>query len=177
MKKRLISLLMALIMLLACVPAMADNTDPNGTGLDVVILIDRSGTMNSTDPSGIALAATKMFADRCNSRDNSVAVVTYGYEILTETDFYDLSSNGKVDQLRSEVDKCVIQDRSEDTNTGMALEHVYNKIAARRAQFPNHTFAILVISDGKIDIGDSKAFKGYACHDREALTGVNLFAK
>lgn len=162
MKKRLISLLMALVMLLACVPAMAANNDPNGSGLDVVILIDRSGTMRNTDPSGIALAATKMFADRCNSRDNSVAVVTYGYEILTETDFYDLSSNGKVDQLRDEVDTCTIQDSNEDTNTGMALQHVYNKIAARRTQFPNHKFAILVISDGKIDIGDSKAFKADA---------------
>lgn len=160
MKKRLISLLLAMVMLLAAaVPAMAAITDPNGSGLDVVILIDRSGTMKSTDPSSIALAATKMFADRCNSRDNSVAVVTYGYEILTETDFYDLSSNGKVDQLRTEVDKCTIQDGSEDTNTGMALEHVYNKIAARRAGFPNHKFAVLVISDGQIDIGDSKAFK------------------
>lgn len=158
MKKRIISLLLAALLLLAAVPAMAA-ADPDAAGLDVVILIDRSGTMRSTDPSSIALAATKMFADRCNSRNNSVAVVTYGYDILTETDFYDLSSNGKVDQLRAEVDGCTIQDGSEDTNTGMALEYVYNKIAARRASFPNHQFAVLVISDGKIDIGDSQAFK------------------
>lgn len=158
MKKRLISLLMALIMLLACVPAMADNTDPNGTGLDVVILIDRSGSMPKTDPDEIALAATKMFIDRCNAQDNSVAVVTYGYSVLTDTDFYDLSRDGSVDELRGKVEESTIKDTSNDTNTGMALEHVYSKIAARRAAFPNHKFAILVISDGKIDIQKCKEF-------------------
>lgn len=162
MKKRLISLLLALVMLLACAPAMADSTDPNGAGLDVVILIDRSGTMPRTDPDNIALAATKMFADRCNSQDNSVAIVPYGYNVLiddSEFEFYDLSRDGKVDQLRRDVDASTIKDRNEDTNTGEALKYAYDKILERRASFPNHKFAILVISDGQIDIGDSEAFK------------------
>ncbi len=160
MKKILISLILTLALILAAAPALASSvaSSTTDTGLDVVILVDRSGTMSKTDPDSIALAATKMFADRCTAK-NSVAVITYGYDILYESGFYDLSSNGSLDQLRMAVDACTIQDRTEDTNTGLAMRRAYETIEARRAMYPDRHFAVLVLSDGQIDVGDSKSFK------------------
>lgn len=172
MKKRLICLLLALALLL-CVPAALADTVANSatdTGLDVVIVIDRSGTMLKTDPNSIALAATKMFADRCNSNDNSVAIITYGYNVLYESGFYDLSTSGNVEQLRMAVDACTIQDRNEDTNTGLALQRAYETIDQRRSAHPNHSFAILLLSDGQIDVGDSEAFKNANAKDASGAT-------
>ena len=166
--KRRISLIVVLSLLLCAalaVPAWAANNAD--TGVDIVMVIDRSGSMNSTDKNNMALRATNALADissvgaaGSNSGVN-MAVIGYGYQILgTTSGFLNVSDPDELRMLKEAVDKVApIPDGNEDTNTGLALQTAYHMIEQQRIDHPNHTFAVVLLSDGEVRIGDSKAFK------------------
>ncbi len=165
MKKALLSLICALALLLAAVtPAMAAqgvanaNTD---TGLDIVVVIDRSGTMPKTDPNNIALAATNMLADIAEPQSTDIAVLFYGYDIILDTGFVELGDPNGVKALKDQINNTPMPDK-EDTNTGGALKRAKELIDAYRMDHPDHTFAVLVLSDGKIEFNSSDGFKAEA---------------
>lgn len=157
MKKTLLSLLCALTLLICALPpALAQTTVANAatdTGLDIVCVIDRSGTMKATDPSNIALVATNMLADIADPQITSIAVVGFGFDVTLDTGFVDLADADKANALKDSVANLGIR-QADDTNTGLALQRAKALIDARRVDHPDHSFAILVLSDGKIDIGD-----------------------
>ena len=163
------------------------NTD---TGIDIVVVIDRSGSMggsNGNDPKNIALAATKALAsvsavdDIGLSGGVNMAVIAYGYDVLSTTrelpglpdGFVDVSDSDQLRRLEELIDTNEKVDTLEDTNTGLALETAYAMIEARRANHPSHTFAVVLLSDGKVDVGDSKGFlsaNGLSDADRKNKT-------
>ena len=173
MKKTLLSLLCALALLISIVPAAlaagpSVATASTDTGLDIVVLIDRSGTMPNTDPNEIALAATNMLIDRCDATSTSIAVIGYGYDTsLLDTGFVDLRDVNAMNALKGQVRACAAP-KNEDTNTGGALKRAKQLIDQRKATHPNHSFAILVISDGKIEFGTSDGFKNRSDRKKSA---------
>ena len=91
----------------------------------------------------------------------NMAVIGYGYQILgTTSGFLNVSNDDERRMLKEAVDKVApIPDGNEDTNTGLALQTAYHMIEQQRIDHPNHTFAVVLLSDGEVMIGDSKAFK------------------
>lgn len=180
MLKKVLSILLAAAMLLALVaPALAaDTVDENSnTGIDIVMVIDRSGTMKDTDPHGIALSATRALADI--SRESnlagrggvSIALVTYGYDVINSTPFYNVSNPMEFQAFSDEVNSSGVPNSMEDTNTGRALEEAYELIREHREENPQHTFAVILLSDGKVQIGDSDGF--FAEHGDELNVSVS----
>ena len=174
MMKKLISLVCALALTLTLALPTALAAGPNDPGWDFVVLIDRSGSMTGgaagnrpTDPTGIALEAANMLIDRASAENTSVAVLIFGYGIVMDSNdispstqgFVDLSNEALVKELKDRISNCPA-DNSDDTNTGAALSKAQRMIGARRAQYPNHSFKIILLSDGAVDIGDSKGFTG-----------------
>ncbi len=161
---------LACLMLLSGLTAWADPNVANSatdTGLDVVIVIDCSGTMLRTDPNGIALMATQQFSDRCSSNDN-LAYVSYGYDVRTSGKFYNMGTEQDTFVADVTRDNAIV--KNDDTNTGLALDTARQMIERQRAQYPDHEFAILLLSDGRIDFGDSDGFKqAYQPEDAPAL--------
>lgn len=183
MKKILCTLLALMLMLstaaMAALPAPGAATVVNSqsdTGIDIVVLIDRSGTMDNNDPTNIALAATKALAsvsavDSAGQQGGvNMAVIAYGYGVVSTTQnmpgavegFVDVSDDAQLQRLEEMVDQNEKVGGWEDTNTGMALEEAYRLIEARRVNHPMHTFAVVLLSDGKVDVGDSDGF--FAAH-------------
>lgn len=164
--KRLLSMLLSILFVLsmlavAAPAAVAVSSD--GLGVDIVLIIDRSGTMNRNDPKNLALQAAKMFVDRSSTTGDSMAIIWYGYGVSPATRFYDMSSELDREDIKNALDHEDITNvkRNEDTNTGAALKAAYDLISARRSDpmYASHKFAIVLFSDGYTDIGDSDGFK------------------
>ena len=163
MDKRIMSFVFAIALLVfSC--ASGAQAAPTGvataatdTGHDVVIIIDRSGTMKRNDARGIALVAANNLIDIFDKSSTSVAVIGYGYSVTYESDFVDLSDSAEVARLKGEVNQIGIIDR-DDTHTDLALAEAKRLIDDRRALYPDHSFELIVLSDGKIDVGDSQGF-------------------
>lgn len=157
------------------VPTVSNsNTD---TGVDIVVVIDRSGTMPKTDPNNLALTATKMLAE-ISSVDVAgtmggvnMALITYGYSILTNTNgFYDISDKQQLQEFEAAVMENEAVNVWEDTNTGLALDTAYQLIQAQRAKHPDHVFAIVLLSDGEVDIATSDGFlNDYFPSEKDAI--------
>lgn len=136
------------------------------TGTDVVVLIDRSGTMPGNDPNNIALSATKKLAEQLvvNTGTSSInmAVIAFGYGTVAATPgFMEISDDTELDKLFAVVDSVKDPASNEDTNTGLAMENAHKMIEERRKdpKYENDSFAVVLITDGHVDIGDSKGFK------------------
>lgn len=182
MKKILSALIALMLMLAAMAPALA-NTAPvvvgssDNTGIDIVVVVDRSGTMSGSDPKGIALSAVKALADvsvgeglEGTQGGVNIAFVPYGYSVLGENRFYEISDERELQHLMAAVDAQAKVTPNEDTNTGVALEKAYAMIQDRQndPMTANHKFAVLLISDGEVDVGDSKGFKDQKFKDSKS---------
>lgn len=178
--KKILCALLALIMMFATV-AMAAQLPPlnatvvnsqSDTGIDIVVLIDRSGSMKTNDPKNIALAATKALAS-VSAVDNAgqqggvnMAVITYGYGVVKTTEdipgapegFVNVSDPTQLQRLEEFINGHETVDGWQDTDTGAAMEKAYSLIENRRENHSMHTFAVVMLSDGKVDIGDSDEF-------------------
>lgn len=164
--KRLFSMLLSIwfvLSMLAVAAPAAVAISSDGLGVDIVLIIDRSGTMNRNDPKNLALQAAKMFVDRSSTTGDSIAIIWYGYSVSPATRFYDMSSAIDREGIKDALDHEDITKvkGNEDTNTGAALEAAYKLISTRKNDptYASHKFAIVLFSDGYTDIGDSDGFK------------------
>lgn len=158
MRKGLHVILLAVMIFtatLVCPPSLA----ASDSGLDVVILIDRSGSMKTNDPSDIAQEAAKQFIDLCQIDNTSVAVVGFNHEITVASDFIKVDSEGNRTQLKTIVDQMPKSQSlsREDTDTGRALQKAWELIDGRRQSYPDNQYVILLVSDGVIDFGTTVA--------------------
>lgn len=81
-KKRFAYLLLAVCLLVTMLPlaAAAEETAQEAETLDFVLVLDCSGTMDSNDPTGLALTACKLFVDMLPVENARIAAVAIGYE-------------------------------------------------------------------------------------------------
>lgn len=171
--KRIISIVAALVIMITGMSFMMSETAQAvsyESGLDIVVVIDRSGTMRTSDPNNTALSVAKSLAD-VSSNDAvqtsanggvSMAVVPYGYDLSYSKDdfrFYNVSNAQQRDALKENLDSLNTVTYNEDTNTGLALRKAYELLESRKAEYPNHSCAVLLLSDGEVDVGDSNGFQ------------------
>lgn len=176
--KKILCALLALMLMLSTAAMALPTLNPtvvnsqSDTGIDIVVLIDRSGSMKTNDPKNIALAATKALAS-VSSVDNAgqqggvnMAVITYGYGVAKTTEdipgapegFVNVSDPTQLQRLEEFINSHETVDGWQDTDTGAAMEKAYSLIEKRRNNHPMHTFAVVMLSDGRVDIGDSDEF-------------------
>jgi Mg-chelatase subunit ChlD len=125
--------------------------------LDMVLVLDTSGSMKGSDPDKLTAAATKMLANMMPAEDSRLAVITFNTKptVLTKVDgepeMLELKDIGNVLDVKSSVDKIVYQG---DTGIGNALIAATNLLAEQGRD--DSQKVILLFTDGLNDFGNDQ---------------------
>lgn len=148
MKKIWIVILSLVLLMGLTVPVSAT---ADSKGMDVVIIIDTSGSMKSTDPEKTAIEAAKMFIDMIKMQNSRVGIVGFSGSITKELPLTEVGTVAQKDSLKKEIDSLVYNG---ETDMGLALK-TGNEILNKASDVGNDKM-ILLFTDGKIEFVDSK---------------------
>lgn len=153
MKKRLAFILLLLCCLLPSIAAAAAGTEgtQGKTGIDVVIVIDTSGSMKATDPDKIATDAAKLFIDMLEAEGSNVGLVPFSDELGTIYPMTELGGREDKEKLKKAIESLVI---TGDTDMGMAVKKGYQML--KDMPDTGNQKTLLFFTDGKIDLGSKR---------------------
>jgi len=143
--------------------------------IDLVIVMDKSGSMKSSDPKHMTSAAVSMLVNMMPADESRVAVIAFNTEpeILTsvgeEKTLIPLKDIGNVYNIKSAVSNVQYHG---DTGIGNALKAATDLLSKQSDN--DHQKVILLFTDGVNDFGDNE--EGLAnCEENE--TNAVLWAK
>lgn len=118
-------------------------------GLDVIFVMDYSGSMKTNDPEQIAQGMVKAFIDTVHSADIRIGFVAYNDRLLSTTSPISVRTNEERQVLRQLIDA---PGYSGNTDIGLGLRNAHELIS----QETNRKKAIVLISDGESDLKGSQ---------------------
>lgn len=165
---KIVCICTALIIMLIQYPVMA--ADLGDRGVDIVIIIDSSGSMKQTDPDQIAIEAAKLFIDMIEMSGSRVALIPFSDELGTIIELTEIHNEEDKERIKDVINQLKY---TGDTDIGMALQKGY-EILNKSSDIGNHQ-AILFFTDGRIDLG-SKRIRTDADSLKDAKEAVSFAA-
>lgn len=138
------------LFLLSRVVPLAYESGLEDGGLDVVIVIDTSGSMKQTDSDRIAIEAAKLFIDMMETSGSKVALVPFSDKVGKIVSMTEINSQSDKADIKTYINTLVYDG---DTDIGLALKQVYD-ILNQNKNTQNQQ-VILFFTDGKIDLSDN----------------------
>ena len=118
--------------------------------LDVIFVIDFSGSMRTSDPNRRALSASNLFIDRCERTDSRVGYVMFSHEII---DYLPLTD---VQTFSRQIKEAIADSRNRpqgDTDTALGIEKAYELLQQDALNGKsNRRPVVILLSDGNTDI-------------------------
>lgn len=168
--KKLISLVLCAVLLFSCMTfAQAETQQESTTAVDIVLLIDQSGSMHSTaiknDPQGYRMAAAEMIIALLSMDNGSrVAFVPFAGRVYStaDRDFYEISSRADYDRKMQQCEAVRYAQNAKGpdgesqggTDLAEALAYAYNLLESRDEGVANQPLIVL-LTDGGLTIKDS----------------------
>ena len=118
--------------------------------LDVIFVIDNSGSMLKSDPNMLTLSASNLFIDMCEYSDSRIGYVMYTDKISSSQPLTDITN------FSEELKKAIASTRYQpegDTDTALGLEKALelfklDALAGKSVRKP----VIIMLSDGNTDL-------------------------
>ncbi|MBU3144302.1 VWA domain-containing protein [Clostridium sp. CF012] len=142
---RLIAFIVVLLLQISCSLSVLAKSS-GVSNLDVIFVLDASGSMKASDPHEIRTEAIKMFLDMCEVDGNKVGLVAYSDNIVREHNLGDMNSAADKDSIKSMTNAIPF---GQKTDTGMGLKEAVNLMESGHE--PTHKPIIILLSDGKND--------------------------
>lgn len=174
MKRNILSifLIIPLVLLICtnsiCVSAETISDYKEIRPIDLVIVMDKSGSMNSSDPKQMTSAAVNMLVNMMPAEESRVGVIAFNNQpqVLTTVNgsasMIPLKDIGNVDNIQSEVSGVQYQGATGIGNALIAATDLLSKESDK-----DHQKVILLFTDGLNDFGSDE--EGLAlCEDNEA---------
>ncbi|WP_124068047.1 vWA domain-containing protein [Clostridium sp. E02] len=130
-------------------PAHAEEIASEKNGLDVIFVMDYSGSMVSNDPTHTATGMVKAFIDTVHSADIRIGFVAYNDKIVTSAAPLSINSQEEREFLKTQMDSAQY---SGNTDIGLGLEYAFGL----SNQDSNRKRMVVLISDGESDLKGSK---------------------
>jgi Ca-activated chloride channel homolog len=148
-KKFVMSFKYVVVLILIIVQSVYVNasTEIGSKGIDTVIVIDVSGSMNQTDSDRIAIEAAKLYIDMLEMEGSRVGIVAFSNKIVNNI------SIRSADTLKEKADLKLAVDNlnyAGDTDIGIAIREAVNMLES--ASDIGNTQSILFLTDGRIDL-------------------------
>ena len=150
--------------------ASAINTELHD--LDVVVIIDTSGSMRYSDPQRVSVAALKMLSNMMPADNSNIGIVTFNTEatVLTadgsgKPALTGLSNINNVKYVKDRADSIIF---SGDTGIGNALKASADLLD--RCSAPDHKKAIILFTDGMDDLPSSEQFAACLQNEQSAIS-------
>ena len=170
-KKRLGALCVSLLLLFLCtVNCFAKEVEKEKVykPLDLVVIVDSSGSMNTSDTNRTALDAVRMLVNMMPAKDSRVGIVGFNTEakVLTKAPsgkdaLISLGDYTGVETIRTDVSTIVY---SGGTGIGNAVKAATDLL--KNNSDDDHTKAIILFTDGVNDFGYDRIALS-ACEDNE----------
>lgn len=170
-KKRLGALCVSLLLLFLCtVNCFAKEVEKEKVykPLDLVVIVDSSGSMNTSDTNRTALDAVRMLVNMMPAKDSRVGIVGFNTEakVLTKAPsgkdaLISLGDFTGVETIRTDVSTIVY---SGGTGIGNAVKTATDLL--KNNSDDDHTKAIILFTDGVNDFGYDRIALS-ACEDNE----------
>ncbi|MDH5300734.1 MAG: VWA domain-containing protein [Gammaproteobacteria bacterium] len=128
--------------------AYAATTAQAEQGIDIVFIVDSSGSMKQNDAQRLRVEAGKMFLNLLDARDRA-AIISFSDKALQITPLLNLKTNDNERQLLQGMD--AVSERGAFTNIYDALDQGYALL--NKARSKGRKQHIVLMSDGKMDVG------------------------
>ena len=164
--KRILSLLMAMMLVVSCFAAfhvsaedgddeevdeeLAEYVDDGHMNLDIVFVLDASGSMLYSDPNGVALDAMNLFLDLCDD-SCGVGYDVYTQKIMEEQEIKSIKEKSDFDDIKNKIGK-IKYDPSGDTDIALGLTKAKQIFEKNEKKDANRKKAIILLSDGNTDL-------------------------
>lgn len=148
--KKIFVFLMMSVLLFAAAPEKSEAEEYNSekNGLDVIFVMDYSGSMKTNDQEHIAQGMVKAFIDSVHSADIRVGFVSYNDRLLSTTSPLSVNTNEERETIKRLIDA---SEYSGNTDIGLGLYHAYELVGQEQGRKK----AIVLISDGESDLKGS----------------------
>lgn len=113
---------------------------------DIVIVLDVSGSMATTDEERLAFETIELLWEICDA-DDRIGVVAFNEEIVYRSRLVELWDKSEVNKIRKDLEQIEYHG---DTDNGLGLRTGLELLEETQANERNQ--AIIFVSDGKIDL-------------------------
>lgn len=144
---------------------MADEISGKKDALDVIFVVDASGSMKTNDPEGIALEMVKAFVDTIHADDISVGFVAYNDKIVSASAPVSMAEQGNRENLKSLINSTIY---SGNTDIGLGLAQAYQSLQVESGK----KSIIVLISDGETDLQGSNTGRTEAVSDEDVAAVI-----
>lgn len=152
---------MVLMSLAGSFTASAVDT-PNANRMNVVFVMDESGSMSKTDAGSLRYDAMDLFLGLATESGNYMGAVAFDDDVILQRDITSIEGLNDKTALSQEVRR--VSSRG-DTNIGKAIETATQML--QNSGNPDLPSAIILLSDGNTDLGgnDARLQESYASRD------------
>lgn len=151
--KVIIALISSICMLLMCqhgIDVIASDTNVNR--MNVVFVMDCSGSMNYTDKGNFRFEALDLFLGLSAEEGNYMGLVAFDDSIVLQEDIRRIDGNSAKSQLSSQMRSVK---NNGDTDIGHALEYATEML--QKNGNPDLPSVIILLSDGNTDLGHNES--------------------
>lgn len=171
--KRSLCVMLSLLMLLGCMMALPVSAqedaasedsstapaasqeedglrDSGSMNLDVMFVLDASGSMLTSDPNKIALDAFNLFADMCDDTC-AVGYDVYTHKIKDSENLTSIKESESLDKMKKKIEK-IVYDPSGDTDIALGLTKAMEMLDESTHENEYRRKAIVLLSDGNTDL-------------------------
>ena len=147
--KALIAGLVCCVLCVALNPLLVHANSTNGN-MDIVFVIDDSGSMRYSDPEQLSAEAVSQFMDILPEEGDQIGIVTYGLDAEESTSLRKIRGNSDKEEIKQFVKLSLKQDSMwTDTAAGLMKASEY----LDEFKDPAHSQMIILITDGHNDLG------------------------
>lgn len=150
--KKITSLLLSLLLVCTIVfgafPVLAEE-NPGGNHYNVVLVVDGSGSMISTDSQNLRFEAINQFVGLLAQQGNTLGTIVFDEDIEVSMDLTPINNRSDKEEITKAIENYEV-DPHGDTNIGLALDGAVDMIAAKGKQ--DLKSVIVLLSDGNTDL-------------------------
>jgi len=157
-RKNIQSMLMVICLLLSLFLISDASVETKGQFIDVLLLIDSSGSMNwsDRDPEKLRIQGSKLFIDLCEKSDR-IGVIDFSTDANIVFPLYEIFSSQDKEVLKRKID--TIEAKGKFTDITLVLQIALKEMTRARS---DGVKAVILLTDGEIDPDPSnEAFSPY----------------
>lgn len=145
-KQRFFTLILSFLLCLALPQSVhAEEIENKRTSLEVIFVIDCSGSMKANDPSRVAVRMVQAFIDSVHTEELLVGYAAYNDIVAASAAPVSITDQGERRKLKDSIDAISY---SGDTDIGLALSYVQEQMPRQEG----YQRVIVLISDGETDL-------------------------
>lgn len=163
---KVISVIMTMMLLLTYAACTTVSASAGTNKFNVVFVLDASGSMNSTDSSGLRYDAIDLFLNLLTEQGNHVGNVIFTQTVDRQLPIMEIKSAADKDTVLNDLKSIV--PKSGDTNIGLAIAAATDMLDSGRNTSLDSI--IVLLSDGNTDLDSQKGLEDAEYYKQYAIT-------